>query len=179
MKKILTVLALSMAIHTMAWALSFEELGGLWQKEDPMSVFRRNIPAIAEKFIGLPYEWGGDPRMTGTTDNSHLFFSIYSMAAASAKISYPRYLTIKELIKKTQMVPMDQIQNGDLMVLNNTHAAMVYRVEKNGVLHLIYASGKRRQVTILNSESPSYKAYWIKNLKGFHRPAKELFQVTP
>jgi len=50
-------------------------------------IFRQSIPSIANQFIGIPYELGGNPQQTGTSDNSYLFFSIYALAAQKAGCS--------------------------------------------------------------------------------------------
>ena len=138
-------------------------------EDSPGHVFIHNIPAVARQFIGIPVEWGGNPAVTGTADNGYLFFSIYSLAAQKAGFSYPRYLPMKYLLKNTHPVPRKQIRNGDLMVLKDDLAAMVYRVEANGRIHLIYASGKRQRVISFNSDNLVFQVYWMENLKGFYR----------
>ncbi len=139
------------------------------QEQTQDMVFINTIPAIARQFIGIPFEWGGNPQVTGTSDNSYLFFSIYSLAAQKAGFAYHAYLPMKFLLKQTHEIQAGQIRNGDLMVLKNNHAAMVYKTEPNGRIHLIYASGKRRRVIAFNSDNLVYQIYWMENLKGFYR----------
>jgi len=63
----------------------------------------------------------------------------------------------------------NNLKNGDLIVLNDDHAAMVYHVENTGKIHLIYSSGKRRRVLSFTSDHIVFQAYWLENLKGFYR----------
>ena len=139
------------------------------QDESPEIIFLHTIPGIAEQFIGIPFEWGGNPQVTGTSDNSYLFFSIYSLAAQKAGFVYQNYLPMRYLLKRTYPIEREEVRSGDLMVLNDGHAAMVYRTEPNGRIHLIYASGKRQQVIAFNSDNLVFQIYWMENLKGFYR----------
>jgi hypothetical protein len=58
----------------------------------PPHIVTHIIPQTAIDFIGIPYKLGGNPQQTGTTDNSYLFFSIYSLAAQKAGLSVAEYL---------------------------------------------------------------------------------------
>ncbi|WP_300463160.1 peptidoglycan endopeptidase [Desulfobacula sp.] len=141
-------------------------------------IFRQNIPSIAKQFIGISYELGANPLQSSASDNSHLFFSIYTLAAQKAGLSYKEYLPMKYLLLNIHEVDENDLQNGDLLVLNNAHAAMIYHVEKTGKIHLIYASGKRRQVLSFNSDNPVFYVYWLENLKGFYRLADVMLKQT-
>jgi hypothetical protein len=55
------------------------------------------------------------------------------------------------------------------MVLNNQLAAMVFDIEDNGRLHLIYVSEKRRQVISFHSDNLVFDVFWLKNMTGFFR----------
>ena len=77
---------------------------------------------------------------------------------------------MKNLLQHTEKVDENQLKKGDLMVLDNNLAAMIYNIEKKtGRLFLIYASEKRRQVISFNSDNIVFYAYWLENLKGFYR----------
>ena len=76
---------------------------------------------------------------------------------------------MRRLLEYCSQVDPDKVQNGDLMVLNNDLAAMVFRVETSGKLHLIYASKKRNQVFAFNSDNIVFQVYWMENLRGFYR----------
>jgi hypothetical protein len=137
--------------------------------EEQKRHFRQSIPSIAVRFIGIPYKLGGNPQQSRTTDNSHLFFSIYSLAAQKAGLSYKEYLPMKYLLRNIKEVNENDLKNGDLIVLNDDHAAMVYQVKNTGKIHLIYTSEKRQQVLSFTSEHIVFHAYWLENLKGFYR----------
>ncbi|MBC2705486.1 peptidoglycan endopeptidase [Desulfobacula sp.] len=170
MKKNLIIVILILFSTVSVWGLNDKSIEhGNADLEEQKRSFRKNIPPIAVRFIGIPYKLGGNPQQSGTTDNSHLFFSIYSLAAQKAGLSYKEYLPIKYLLRDIREVNKDDLKNGDLIVLNDNHTAMVYQVENTGKLHLIYSSGKRQQVLSFTSDHIVFHAYWLKNLKGFYR----------
>jgi len=137
--------------------------------EEQKSIFRQSIPAIAKQYIGIPYKLGGNPPQSGTSDNSNLFFTIYTLAAKKADLSYKEYLPMKYLLRNLREVGENDLKNGDLIVLNDDHAAMIYQVEKTGKIYLIYASEKRQQILSFNSDNIVFQVYWLENLKGFFR----------
>ncbi len=132
-------------------------------------VFRQNIPETARQFIGTPYEYGGNPLTSGTSDNSYLFFAIYTTAAQLSGLTYHGYLPMANLLQNVRPIDESQVQAGDLMVLDNQLAAMVFDVEDNGRMHLIYVSEKRRQAISFNSDNLVFDAFWLKHMTGFFR----------
>jgi len=132
-------------------------------------IFENNISDIAERYVGIPYKFGGDLEKSKALDNSNLFCLIYEKAAKGAGLRFKRYMPIKELFRNTVKVQQDELRNGDLMVLNDGHAAMIYKFENRDIFHLVYASLKRQQVISFNSKNIVYEVYWLKNLKGFYR----------
>jgi hypothetical protein len=173
MKRILIFMIFVLLPGISAWAsyskpLLTEQTSGQVESS-PSTLFQQHIPAIAEQFIGIPFKMGGNPGQTGTTDNSSLFYAIYATAAQKAGLTYKAYLPMRYLLKNTRQVDIKEVRNGDLIVLDNDLAAMIYRVEPSGRLHFIYASEKRQQVFSFHSENLVYHAYWLENLKGFFR----------
>ena len=140
----------------------------------PDVLFRQFIPSIAEQFIGMPAVYGGRPKQTGTTDNSWLFYSIYAGAATKAGLVYKTFMPMDLLLSNTHPIKADDVKNGDLLVLKNNLAAMVYQVNPDGRMHFIYASKKRGEVTIFNSDNIVYHAYWLEHFKGFFRINEDL-----
>ena len=175
MKKVLLISVLILFHTILAWGITFEKDDFSVRPEGVIpgaarDVFRQNIPSVARQFIGIPYEYGGNPLTTGTSDNSYLFFSIYARAAQIAGLKYYGYLPMENLLQHTRQVAENQLQKGDLMVLNNQHAAMIYNIEaETDRLFLIYASEKRRQVISFNSDNIVFDVFWLENLKGFFR----------
>lgn len=181
MKKLILILGCLFLAQATAWGVGFEKNDPNHKPEGVMDrpardLFRHNIPEVAGQFIGIPYKFGGNPQTTGTSDNSYLFFSIYSLAAQKAGFMYHGYLPMRYLLDHTSEISEDEVQNGDLMVLDNNHAAMVFHTEENGRLHLIYASKKRRQVISFNSDNLVFQVYWMENLKGFYRLANTMLR---
>lgn len=169
---IMSLLILCHADHV--WSLKYDTADESIQLRDvslrkQKMVFRQSIPSIANQFISIPYRFGGNPRQSGTSDNSHLFFSIYVLAAKKVGLSYEGYLPMADLLPNTVEIDKDALQNGDLIVLENGLAAMVYMVEESGKLHFIYASKKRQKIFAFTSDNFVFQAYWLKNLKGFYR----------
>lgn len=172
MKKILIFTLLSLVLAPDLWGINYQtpiSRDGRGFQTNPKNEFRQNIPSVAARFIGLPYRFGANPQISGSTDNSYLFFSIYTLAAREAGLTYHGYLPMKRLLENCGKVEPDKLQNGDLMVLHTDLAAMVYRVETSGKIHLIYASKKKNQVFSFNSDNIVFQVYWMENLKGFYR----------
>ena len=82
---------------------------------------------------------------------------------------------MKDLLRNTFEVQRDELRNGDLIVLRNGLAAMIYRIEGRDKFHMIYASFKRQEVISFNSKNVVFEAYWEENLKGYFRPAESMF----
>ncbi len=142
-------------------------------------IFRQSIPSIADQFIGIPYELGGNPQQSGTSDNSYLFFSIYALAAQKAGLSYKGYLPIAHLLPNTREVDKNDLKNGDLIVLKDNHAAMIYWIDDTGKMYFIYASEKRQQIISFNSDNPVFRAYWLENFKGYYRLSATMLTPIP
>ncbi|MCK5162806.1 MAG: C40 family peptidase [Desulfobacula sp.] len=174
MKRIFIVAILILFGAISVWGLNtkktdeLSEYGNVYL-EKQKRIFRQSIPSIAKQFIGIPYRLGGNPSQSGTSDNSHLFFSIYTLAAQKAGLSYKEYRPMKYFLRNIREVDENGLKNGDLIVLNDDHTAMIYQVEDTGKIHLIYASEKRQQVLSFNSDNIVFHIYWLENLKGFFR----------
>ncbi len=149
--------------------LSSGQKGIQLEEDSAKATFLQAIPSVAKQFLGIPYRYGQNPRLTGATDNSYLFFSIYTLAAQEAGLFYKGYMPMKYLLRNVTPVSDGAVRNGDLMVLNNNLAAMVYQTDSWGKLHFIYASEKRQQVISFTSENIVFKVYWMANFKGFYR----------
>ena len=137
-------------------------------------VFERTISEIAGKYIGVRYEFGGDIEKSGAIDNSHLFCLIYAQAAEHSGLVFPGYMSMDTILKNTVEVEHNDLKIGDLMVLINGLAAMIYKFENRDKFYLIYASEKRREVISFNSQNVVFEAYWLKNLKGYFRLSKSM-----
>jgi len=184
MKKALLVTMLILCCGASAWSSNQENT---MESLDPNNIslelqekiFRQNIPSIADQFIGIPYQLGGNPQQSGTSDNSYLFFSIYALAAQKAGLSYEGYLPMAHLLPNTREVDKNDLKNGDLIVLKNNHAAMIYWIDDAGKMYFIYASKKRQQIIAFNSDNPVFYVYWLENLKGFYRLSDTMLAPNP
>lgn len=175
MKNLIIAFLLLCATTNAAWGVQMNK-DPLTDKPEDRSpaasareVFRRNIPEVARQFIGTPYEFGGNPLASGTTDNSYLFFAIYTKAAQRAGLTYYGYLPLANLLRNVTRVDEDQVRNGDLMVLDNQLAAMVFHIDDSDRLHLIYVSEKRRKVITFHSDNLVFDVFWRRNMTGFFR----------
>ncbi len=137
-------------------------------------IFERKISEIAGQYIGIRYEFGRDFEKSGAVDNSHLFCLIYAQAAEQSGLVFAGYMPMEMLLKNTVEVEHNDLKAGDLMVLINGLAAMIYKFENGDKFYLIYASGKRREVISFNSQNVVFEAYWQKNLKGYFRLSKSM-----
>jgi hypothetical protein len=136
--------------------------------------FINRIPEIAEKFIGIPYEYGGDFEESGVLDNSHLFYLIYDEAARRTGLQWEGDLRMSELFEHSVEIKKEDLRNGDLVFLKNGHAAMIYKYNNQDNFNLIYSSYKRKQVITFHCKNVAFKVYWLKNLKGYYRPTDSL-----
>lgn len=134
------------------------------------------ISEIADTFIGVPYEYGGDFKESGAIDNSHLFYLIYDEAARHARLRWTGYMQMEELLAQSIKISREELRNGDLVFLNSGHAAMVYRFKDPGHFNLIYASKKREEVISFHCRNTGFEVYWLKNLKGYYRPTDVLLE---
>jgi hypothetical protein len=142
--------------------------------EKKRDIFERKISEIAGQYIGIRYEFGGNFEKSGAVDNSHLFCLIYAQAAEQSGLVFAGYMTMDTLLKNTVEVERHDLKIGDLMVLINGLAAMIYKFENRDKFYLIYASGRRREVISFNSQNVVFEAYWLKNLKGYFRLSKSM-----
>jgi hypothetical protein len=142
--------------------------------EKKRDIFERKISEIAGQYIGIRYEFGGNFEKSGAVDNSHLFCLIYAQAAEQSGLVFAEYMTMDTLLKNTVEVERHDLKIGDLMVLINGLAAMIYKFENRDKFYLIYASGRRREVISFNSQNVVFEAYWLKNLKGYFRLSKSM-----
>lgn len=173
-------------LHTAKWRLGIAAVFFVCFMQAPAAIaegipgvgkrdlFRENISGVAQRFIGTPYQLGGQFEATGTLDNSHLFCLIYFQAAKKAGLQFTGYMPMKMLLNNMEPVPHLDIKDGDFMVLRNGHAAMLYNVENPRDFDLIYASLKRKQVISFSTSHLAFSAYWIKNLKGYFRLADNM-----
>ncbi len=133
------------------------------------SILKEKIAEIAPDYIGVPYRFGGDPDSTGAADNSHLFCAIYEKAAQASGLRFMGYMPMRSLLRNTVRISSEDVRNGDLMVLKNGHAAMMYKTGPQGALHFLYASLKRQEVISFTSRNVVFEVFWLKNLRGFYR----------
>jgi hypothetical protein len=99
---------------------------------------------------------------------------IYAQAAEQSGLVFSGFMPMEMLLKNTVEVERKDLAAGDLMVLINGLAAMIYKFEDRDRFHLIYASEKRREVISFNSQNVVFEAYWLKNLKGYFRLSKNI-----
>ncbi len=174
MKRILLITILILCSAGSVWSLNQKKTRESLEPEPnyfgiQKKNFRQSIPSIANQFIGIPYELGGNPQQSGTSDNSYLFFSIYALAAQKAGLSYKGYLPMAHLIPNTREVDKNDLKNGDLIILRDNHAAMIYWIDETKKMYFIYASEKRQQIIAFNSDNPVFHVYWLENFKGYYR----------
>jgi len=137
-------------------------------------VFKENISKIAERYIGTPYQIGGDLTTSWAVDNSHLLCTIYDEAAQKVGLDLKGYMPIKELLRNAVKIERNELRVGDLIVLKDGHAALIYKFENRNKFFMVYASLKRNEVISFNSQNVVYEAYWLKNLEGFYRLSDEV-----
>lgn len=143
--------------------------------QDKKAIYQTKIPEIAERYIGVPFILGRDFEKSRALDNSHLFCLIYHEAAKKAGLKFKGYIPMKEIFENTVQIQKNGLRNGDLIVLKNGLAAMIYRIVNQDYFYMIYASKKRKRVLSFNTQNVVFEVYWMKNLKGFFRLSNTMF----
>ncbi len=172
MVNLLLTLVLSFSIICMIPAFYPVDTIRFYKKQE---ILENRISIVAPNYIGIPYKFGGDPEKAGMADNSHLLCKIYDEAARQAGMKFAGYMEMKRLLRNTVKIRRNQLRNGDLMVLKDGHAAMIYKVDGRDNFFLIYASLRRQEVISFSSKNLVFEAYWLKNLKGFYRLKENMF----
>ena len=96
--------------------------------QNKKGILEDKISDIAEKYIGIPYGSGKDLKKSKALDNSHLLCLIYHEAAKQAGLRFKGYMPMKSLLRNTVEVQRDELKDGDLIVLDEGHAALIYKV---------------------------------------------------
>ena len=107
---------------------------------------REKAYSEAEKYIGMPYEWGGQDFPKGI-DCSGLIVNVYYTATKGIKYSLPfQDATVKDLYNSYTR-KIDSPQRGDLIFMGEdtssdiTHVAIMEKIE-NGVIYFIDSTYK-------------------------------------
>lgn len=138
--------------------------------------FTSSITEAAKKTVDLPFQNGGNPSTDRATDNSHLIFYIWQQAASKAGLSIGSYRPMQQLIADCQEIHLSELTNGDLIVLNDGNAGLIYGFsEENDGFYLIYASSNQKKVVSVKSKE--LKKYWLnqENKKGYYRATTKIF----
>jgi len=138
--------------------------------------FASSITEAAKKTVDLPFKNGGDPSTDRATDNSHLIFYIWEQAASKTGLSIGSYRPMQQLIADCQEIHLSELTNGDLIVLNDGNAGLIYGFsEENDGFYLIYASSNQKKVVSVKSKE--LKKYWLnqENKKGYYRATTKIF----
>lgn len=116
-----------------------------------------NMSAVANKYLGIPYVWGGNSR-TGTDCSGLVQFAYQDMGINFA--SGERLTSAKMNSKYRQygfeQIPVSQAKPGDVM-WNQGHVAMMY--DSQNVLEASQSKGKTVIQTAWNRNKPFTKAF--------------------
>ena len=154
----------------------FADTGDTESYHSENDAFERKITEIAVEYENLPYKLGANPETDGAADNSHLIHKICEKAALSIGMMFSDYMPMRELLKNTYEIKAENVRNGDLIVLNNGHAALIYKVDGIGMYYCIYASERRRKVLLIGSNEAGFRQYWLQNKKGYFRFNDNMFE---
>lgn len=155
-----------------AHAENTAEMGSIQNRRE---ILEGEISKIAEKYVGIPYGFSKGLKKSWALDNSHLFCLIYHEAAKQSGLRFTGYMPIGRLLRNTDEVQRDELKNGDLIVLTDGLAALIYDIRDRDNFRMIYASLKRQQVISFSSQNVVFKVYWLENLKGFFRLRGNMF----
>lgn len=131
--------------------------------------FEAGITETAQRYVDLPYHADTAVGPGSMLDNSHLFHRIYREAARKAGMRYLGYAPLEKLLERAVRIGPEEIRVGDLFVLKDGLAAMIYKSDGKDTFYLIYASRKRQRIVSFNNRNMVFDMYWMKNLEGFYR----------
>jgi hypothetical protein len=101
---------------------------------------RSDASAIAEKYLGMPYEWGGQSfwyEDNGSVDCSGLVINVYKEACADHGKQLPFDDTTAKMLHDQYTVPIDVPEEGDLIFMGNdgtvSHVALFRCFDNNQI----------------------------------------------
>ena len=117
------------------------------------SQIRKKIVGKAEKYIGVPYRWGGENSVTGF-DCSGLTSSVYRESG----VMLPR--TSREQYKKGVFVLKKDLQKGDLVFFKTRGKAISHVGIFIGNYRFVHAPGKGKTVRSQSLNSSYYQKHY-------------------
>ncbi|HAQ62543.1 TPA: hypothetical protein DCR49_11220 [Candidatus Delongbacteria bacterium] len=143
-------------------------------KGSGMNGFYRSVNKWAAEYVDLKVKNNTDPDENGTTDNSHLICSIWENAAKENKMKFRGYMPSDKILEGIYKIGINDIREGDLMVLKDGMFGMITDFKSPENYELIYASGEKNKVVKIDLKT--MKNYWLKpeKFKGYYRAEKEI-----
>lgn len=136
--------------------------------------FSRSVNKWASKYNGLKMKSNTDPDEDNATDNSHLICSIWEHAAKENNRKFKGYIPSDKILDNLDRIGKNEFRSGDLMVLKDGMYGMIINYKDHENYELIYASGEKSKVVII--DVPTMKNYWLtpEKFKGYYRAEKEV-----
>lgn len=143
-------------------------------KGSGMNGFYRSVNKWAAKYVELKVKNNTDPDENGTTDNSHLICSIWENAAKENNMKFKGYMPSDKILDGVYKIGINDIREGDLMVLKDGMFGMITDFKSSEDYKLIYASGEKNKVVKIDLKT--MKNYWLmpEKFKGYYRAEKEI-----
>jgi hypothetical protein len=136
--------------------------------------FYRSVNKWASKYKGLKVKSNADPDEDNATDNSHLICSIWEHAANENGRKFKGYISSDKILDHLYSIGKKEFRNGDLIVLKDGMFGMIINYKNSDSYELIYASGEKNKVVIIDVRT--MKNYWLtpEKFKGYYRAEKEV-----
>ncbi len=115
---------------------------------------RTQLVAIARKFLGLPYRWGGMSERRGVDCSG-----MVKMLFAKLHINLPR--SSREQIQSGQEVTKDDLKVGDLVFFTSRGQTPTHVGVYVGNNQLLHAASKERQVIISDLNQPWFNKRFL------------------
>jgi len=143
-------------------------------KGSDINGFYRSVNKWAAKYVELKVKNNTDPDENGTTDNSHLICSIWENAAKENNMKFRGYMPSDKILDGIYKIGINDIREGDLMVLKDGMFGMITDFKNPDNYDLIYASGEKNKVVKIDLKT--MKNYWLKpeKFKGYYRVEKDI-----
>ena len=138
-------------------------------------VLEKNVPVTAQKYVGIPYQWGADPDTTNGSDCSHLVAAVIRNSLSGSgfrmRTSYFNTETIK---KNSYPVKESDVRVGDIVFFSDkgwlsgvNHAGIVTARQGNEIFFIQASSSKG--VIVTSTGEQSWGEYWQRRFDSFRR----------
>lgn len=142
---------------------------------EALDVLEQRVPSVSAGYLGMPYQWGGNPDKTRGADCSHLISAVTRNSLKGTGYRFAPYYLNTVMIKENSLpIPRDEVTVGDIVFFDQLK-------KKGGSYHAGIVTGRRGEeiffthassskgVIETSTDSDSWIHYWRQRLDSFRR----------